>query len=208
MKEIMHIRIATILGFGILAASSARAQSVLASQPYANGNYTSSGPYTVYDDFSLAGGGSVTTVNWSGLDEGGLTGFTVSFWSDNGGLPGTLLTSDDIAGSAGETFSGSYDHEPRPIYNYSATLASPFSAARGTEYFLSIAGDTGINGNWCWEISGVGNSGILQYEAGFYNPIYWDNGMALTLEGNAVPEPGTIALGLFGASAFLFRRRK
>jgi hypothetical protein len=31
--------------------------------------------------------------------------------------------------------------------------------------------------------------------------------LAFTLESTAVPEPGTIALGFFGALAFLFRRR-
>ena|SRR5271157_996241 len=196
----MHIKIVTILSIGILAASTAKAQSVLYSQPYnTTGNFTSSGPYTVYDDFTLSSGGTVNIVDWSGADLGGIKGFTVSFWSDNGGLPGTLLASDNIIGSAGETPSGS-DSDSRPIYNFSATLASPFSAAPGTEYFLSIVANIGF----CWVTSDVGNSGILQYEVG-YTRIYWYHGMAFTLE--TVPEPGTIALGLFGASVFLFGRR-
>ena len=209
MKPQNVIRIVAILGSAILAASRTEAdgQGVLFSQPFdETGNFTSSTPYAVYDDFTLPSGGKINQVNWSGLDEGGLKGFTVSIWSDKGGLPGTLLASDNITGLAGEKASGNVylDSPGSPIYNYSATLGSPFSAAPETEYFLSIVG-TGDNGCWCWETSAVGNTGILQYQDVLgYNPIQKDAGMAFTLE--TVPEPSTIALGLFGALAFLFRR--
>jgi hypothetical protein len=206
MKETMNIKIATILGLGILAASGAKAQSVLYSQPFDSGNRSDFSPYwACYDDFTLSGGGTVNKVDWSGLDLGGVTGFTISFWSDNSGTPGTSLASDSITGLAGETFSGQYGIvKTQPIYNYSATLASSFSVAPGTGYYISI---TANDGDWCWETSGVGNHGALQVNSVASVSIN-DAGLAFTLEGSTVPEPGAIALGLFGASAFLFRRRK
>jgi hypothetical protein len=203
--QTMNVRIPTMLVIRVLAPSSAKAQSVLFSQPYnVIENYTSALGDQVYDDFTLSGGGTVNEVVWSGLYLPDY-GYTISFWSDHSGSPGTLLVSDNISGSAGATFSGNYGLGNNPIYNYSATLAFPFVAAAGIEYYLSIVANS--PGDWCWESSSVGNSGVLQFNGATLNPAP-GSGAAFTLEGTEVPEPGTIVLGLFGTAAFLFCRRK
>ncbi len=205
MKMIIHTGIATILGLGLPAISNA--QTTLLSQPFStDGNLTSSPQYTFagYDDFTLSGGGTVNQVMWWGLDFGGITGFTISFWTDQGGLPGTLLVSDNIPGVPGETYAGTTPMADVPIDSYSSALATPFSAVPGTAYLISIVVNSG---NWCWEASDVGNQGVEQWEhTSYYHFGY--NGAAFDLEGTEVPEPGTIALGLFGASVFLFRRHR
>ncbi|HUD46305.1 MAG TPA: hypothetical protein VMR33_05725 [Candidatus Baltobacteraceae bacterium] len=60
----MSVRIVSILAWGMLVAFSAKAgiPVVLYRQPFdKTDNLTSSGPFTVYDDFSLSGGGTVIT---------------------------------------------------------------------------------------------------------------------------------------------------
>jgi hypothetical protein len=168
------------------------------------GNYTSSGIYKVYDDFTLASGATINQVDWSGVDGGGLSGFTISFWAGGGPLPGGLLASETIAGSAGETFSGDLSSIGAPIYNYSATLASPFSAAAGTQYFLSVVANTGSEATWSWQSSVVGNSAAGAHESFGYDITGLN--VAFTLE--SVPEPGTVTLGMFGVSLCLFGRRR
>jgi hypothetical protein len=206
--KVMQMKIATILGLAGLTVSIARANLPpgIYTQPYYTlGNYTSSGIYKVYDDFTLASGATINQVDWSGVDGGGLTGFTVSFWDGAGPYPGgTLLASETIAGSAGETFSGDTDNIGRPIYNYSATLASPFSAAAGTEYMLSIVANTGSAGTWAWQRSMVGNLNAGAQESSGFDITGLN--AAFTLE--SVPEPGTVTLGLLGALVCLFGRRR
>src|SRR5262245_26154229 len=74
----------------VLAAANAKAQ-VLYTQPLLAGgsSYNSNiGGDQGFDGFNLPGGGSITRVEWYGSDFTGVTAFTVSFWSDIGGLPG------------------------------------------------------------------------------------------------------------------------
>jgi hypothetical protein len=204
-KKTMNIKISMILMLGILAAWNAKAQTVLLNQPFNTSlsSWNDSGSYwDCFDDFTLSGGGVVNQVGWSGLGGSGITlnDFSVIFYSDDNGLPGTLLASNNIPDYANQTPSGS-DYEGHILYNYSGTLAAPFSAAPGTEYFLSVHAYTGFT----WQASSVGNNGGMQEADG--TPDSSGN-FAFTLEGSAVPEPGTITLGLIGASAFLFRRRR
>jgi len=208
MKETLHIKIATLLALGILTASNANAQFVLVNQaldtgPGRTGFNSTLGYYSVYDDFTL-GGGPVGTVGWFGTDSG-ITGFTVSFWTDNFGSPGTLLESDSISGLAGATPTG-ISLGSLPVYSYEVNLTAPFSGSFGTEYFLSIVASAAPGGGFFWADSMAGNGG--GYQVGRLGDPDLVANTAFTLDEAAVPEPGVIALGVIGASAFLIRRAR
>lgn len=197
-----------ILGFGILGASSADAQSVLYSQPYDGvsvyASFVRSGSgsdSSCFDDFTLSGGGTITDLNWTGFAYPNQTinGFTVSFWSYAAGRAGSLLASDSL-----DLTSVRATPESGFIFNYSAAVA-PFSAAAGTGYFLSIVANV-PDGSWSWGTSSIGNHGA--YSVSLFETQITDNGLAFTLEGTAVPEPDTSVLGLMSAAALLFHRRK
>jgi hypothetical protein len=57
----------------------------------------SSGYNQVYDNFSITNGGTVTTVDWTGLmfpSFGAVNDFTISFYNDSGSdTPGTMISS-------------------------------------------------------------------------------------------------------------------
>lgn len=61
---------------------------------------------------------------------------------------------------------------------------------------------------------GVSNTGNLNYLGGWAVPVPWSSPdmpssiTSFSMIAEAVPEPGTIVLGVLGASAFLFRRRE
>src|SRR5580698_8344124 len=64
----------------------------------------SSGYNQVYDNFIIPDGGTVTTVEWTGLmfpSFGAVNDFTISFYNDSGSdTPGTMISSFNIAGDA------------------------------------------------------------------------------------------------------------
>jgi hypothetical protein len=195
MRGTMNAKTATVLGLGlgILAASAAHA-SVLYSQPDngVGGWLSATGQDAMaYDDFTLAGGGTITTVDWSGIflyTEGpDVTGFTVNFWSYAAGTPRALLASYNFGGSTGQTYAG-FDPSGLQLYNWSETLNVPFAAAPGTEYFLSIVEDAPATA-WYWKTSAAGDNGGYE-NAG---PAYaTGQNLAFTLE--SIPEPSTMAL--------------
>jgi hypothetical protein len=203
--NLMSMKIITILGLGLLASSSARA-TVLYIEPGGTGvayeSDFSSGD-RVYDNFSLPGGGSITTVDWSGVDinaltqtsiTGGVSGFQLNFYSDVGGQPGLFLQSGTVFNSAGEISSGSINSSGYTVDNYSATLVAPFTATPGTQYFLSIVASDSAPDAWGWEdpLSGYG---LFVPDNGTSSIT---GGLALTLEGTPlapVPDGGkTVAL--------------
>jgi hypothetical protein len=198
-------RAVVLFGLGILTASSSSG-AVLFSQPFneANSYYSSGGPGypNYYDDFILPGGGTISKVDWSGISSDDLTAFTINFYSDNNGFPGTKLSSGAITGDAGQTASGT-----ETIDNFSAPLPAAFTAAPGTEYFIQILGTASGAGGFYWETSGQGNGGTIS-QLGNFSPTDINVNLAFTLEGTPAetPEPNTLLLGLLGAAAFLVRR--
>lgn len=135
---------------------------------------------------------------------GTLTGFTLDILSDNAGQPGTVLASDIITGNAGETSSGS-------LYTYSAALSTPFSAAAGTQYWVSIVADLPYLPQWGWVESTTGNNNSYQDFFGTLSPIAVNEAFTLdgTVTAESAPDGGTTALFLGMSFAVLgFARRK
>ena len=167
----------------------------------------SSGYNQVYDNFTIANGGAVTMVDWTGLmfpSFGVVNDFTISFYNDSGSdMPGTMISAVNISGDANQTFVGT--HGPFTILNYSAQVS--FVAAPGTQYWISILADAPST-LWGWSSSTGLDSNM--YQAGndsVREPVGTDVAFALT--NSAVPEPSSLTLAGAGMLAFVgFARRR
>ena len=220
------IQVASLGAVAILVCASTVHADIIISQPFSLGgsdtsqNDTSSGGFgnyaTTFDDFTLPSNATIAQVNWVGAyfngSPGGVTGFTVNLYADNGGTPGSLLETNSIAGNAGETSLGA-DVNGNPIYGYVATLATPFSGAANSTYWMSIVADLPIVSNfgpqWGWEYGTGGNGTAYQSYNGFGNSL--SNDLAFTLSSADTPEPGSVALltgiGVTGVACFRRRNR-
>ena len=171
---------------------------------------------TTYDNFTLGTSAQVTGISWVGLtfnppdDNPAITAFTISFYSDSGGVPGSVLESETITGNANQTANGSLGGFP--TFTYSASLSTALNASAGTEYWVSIVPDLSFPPQWGWS-NGLGGDG-QSYQVFFGSGSSLPGDRAFTLTGDAVsavPEPSTLAsagiAGLFGLG-FALRRRK
>jgi len=185
----------------------------------------------VYDNFTINAPGnllfSVTDLHFYGqysqaLDLGALveaTDFDVRFWSDNGGVPGSVLHAVTIPATPTfisngiDPFGFGY-----AAYQFDADLSgSPFVGQPNTQYWLSIVAnmpvdpDTGNNA-WDWRF-GFGD-GVAFQDANFDDNVVqvgeerWTSGIefgdpmdppdfAFELTGQIfepIPEPGSLAV--------------
>ncbi len=159
---------AAVISLVILVFCAQGFADVLHNQPYdglgsgfASQNETGPGGVgnfaTSYDNFSLPGGGTVTGVQWAGVTYNThYDGFTITFYTNNGGQPGTSVYSQFIAGKAGQTYLGT--DNGAPVYSYAVEFTG-FAAAAGTEYWISIVADAPLP-QWFWA-TGTGGDGTL-----------------------------------------------
>ena len=162
----------------------------------------------MYDNFTLGTASTVTGVDWVGgyfnpPTQGPITAFTISFYADSGGAPGGLLASTSVSGTANETLITG------PNYSYT-TAITPFMAAAGTEYWMSIEPDLGFPPQWGWA-SGTGGDGIA-YQDFFGSRSQLGTDLAFGLQGmpSAVPEPSSLVILVSGMGFLVYgwRRRR
>jgi len=213
MYGAQRLGVAVLVAFTFMVAAPLSA-GILYSQPYdgtgglfasqndttgGNGNFA-----TVYDNFTLSGGGSINTVNWTGGyfnpgPPGTITAWTVSFYTDNIGQPGSLLYSANAAGNGNETGTSN-------PFSYSLTLTTPFAAGAGTQYWLSVVPDLGFPPQWGWGTA-TGGDGI-SYQDYFGSRSQLENDFAFSLEGTIVPEPVSMVLVGSALASLALRRRR
>lgn len=164
---------------------------------------------TVYDNFTLGSNANITNVQFIGgyfnpPNQGPITGWTIQFWSDNAGQPGSSLFSQHIAGTGNETSIGT------DLFSYSLDI-SGFAALAGTQYWLSVVPDLGFPPQWGWGESVAGDLNSFQDFFGSRSELGVD--MAFTLNGTptgGVPEPASLFLlgsGLLGLGRVIRRKR-
>ena len=182
---------------------------LVASQNDTSGTF---GAYaTAYDNFTLGSATNINLVYWAGgyfnpQSQGTITAWTVSFYADNAGQPGGLLSTFNIAGNANETFVQN-DVLGDPIYFYHTGIS--FNAAAGTQYWLSVVPDVAFPPQWGWTSSSTGDG--ISYQDFFghrlTNPT--DLAFALYTQQTTTPEPGSLMLlgiGVLGAAGMLRRK--
>ena len=196
---------APLTALSLFANPTAHASITLYSQPTSfphNAYYASQNSFaTDYDDFTLAQTGTITGVDWTGEffhppTTATIDSFTISFYGDNAGIPGTQLFTDTIPGDANAVSLGPGDNNDQPGYSYSTNLDSPFVADAGTKYWMSIAANFPLGPQWAWD-SGTGGDGV-SYQVFLGTGIPRTTDDAFTLIGT-VPEPSPVYAMLLGA---------
>jgi hypothetical protein len=183
--------------------------NVYASQNDTNGfgNFA-----TTYDNFTLGASYNVDEFQWVGgyfnpSVQGVMTGATLTFYADAGNTPGAVLAQYSGPGNFGETFIGT-DAFGDPMYLYDGLLGTPFAAAAGTQYWVSIVPDVGFPPQWGWGTSSDADHYGWQCFFGTCGAVSTD--FAFALNGtSSVPEPGTLALmgsGLLGLAGIIRRK--
>lgn len=218
------------VGLVLLHAAGAHAGPIVYNQPsvfpgpygaWTSDRDASGAGFRSWDNFSPAQPTRIDGVNWQGfyLDfftpgnnppVPDTTSWEISFWSDVGGQPGVLLQSQTIpVTSAQRTAVGSMTFPLLPVvpvtlFSFEADLASPFPADPGSVYWLSVLSNSPtFNPLWSWS-QGTGGDGITiqdQLPGGPNESRPGDR--AFSLEGQATPEPSTLALLVAGIGVAL-----
>ena len=186
--------------------------------------YTADSNYaftTVAETFVLSVGSStVTGAQWWGAcanksSPGGgacpAGNFTIGFYTDNSGVPGTLVKSYTV-GNADQTATGNFIANETSLseYVYTANFG-PLSLTPGTTYFLTVE-DSTPGSALSWGMETANETGSLEV---FLTGDGWLNEgaeLAFNLSGPstaAVPEPTSLLLlGSVGLSLVAAFRRK
>ena len=166
---------------------------------------------TVYDNFTLSSSEDIESLHWVGgyfnpPQQGPITAWTATFWTNNAGQPGTAITAINQAGTANETFISNVNGFP--IYSYDMSFAS-VNLSPG-EYWVSVVPDLGFPPQWGWA-SGTGGDGIAWQDfSGVRTQLAFD--MAFAIDGHGVsttPEPGTLVMlgtGILGLAGTIRRK--
>ena len=191
---------------------------------YVSQNQASGAQYQTYDNFSLAGGGTISQLTWQGFYWNRLnhnanppapntTSFQIGLFQNNLGLPGPLVAGPILLTSVKSTIVGNstFNGDSVQIRNYSANLQSSFTAAPGTTYWLSIVSfASGAPPEWLWTSGQGGDNKSAQEQYGVgISQVQRDRAFALYSAnlGEAppplIPEPSSLIVSVLGVGTWL-----
>jgi hypothetical protein len=138
------------------------------------------------------------------------TSWEISFWAALGGPPEVFLQSHTLpVANVRRTVVGGTTFDlpptvPVTLYSFEADLTTPFLADPGTTYWLSVSSNSPtFDPLWSW-FQGTGGDWItIQDELPGGSSFIRPGDRAFSLEGQAVPEPSTLALLFAGIGVTL-----
>lgn len=166
--------------------------------------------------FTLTSGATITGVNWwgdcfSATTCGGSPVFQIDIWTNNSGVPGTVLdfvpASTGNQTATGNTITGGYAE-----YAYNVAIPS-FALASGT-YFISIQEtEAEPAGTWNWETTSSAPAGaqLEWFDGSAYESLPEQLAFQLTGPVAATPIPAALPLFATGVGAiglFGWRRKR
>jgi hypothetical protein len=162
------------------------------------------------DDFSISSDGFITSLKWVGIyvsPAPAQDDFTLKFYADNNGKPGSGPTSYSIGSIASRTYKTSFDlpaqYDPNTVftylvYTYEYNLNSPFGFGANNKYWISITNNVS---SWGWnELYDHHETAAIKYSTGDWLTSDQAWNLSFELDGaiQAAPEPSTMLLLGFG----------
>ena len=137
-----------------------------------------------YQSFSFVAGAIVTDLHWVGNrfdvieSQGTITAWTIEFWNDNAGVPGTLAQTAVFSPAlANETLLAVFGGFT--TYTYSVDILPWFLADAGVQYWVSVQPALEYPPGFGWCTAGAGSS----YSVFFGTPQVNDHKLALQITG-------------------------
>jgi hypothetical protein len=149
-----------ILFFGPVLSAAVLYETTPIGSSVRNADYaiSSESGFRVFDDFTIASGGTIEKITWRGMyldlskpdpapaPTEDIESWRLSFHADDAGLPGAqLLVATLQAADVTSTFQGTALFNAggtyrASFYEYSAVLPVTFQSAAGTKYWFGILG--------------------------------------------------------------------
>ncbi len=166
---------------------------------------------TVADNFQLDQPAQIGSMTWWGgyFNPPDPDNFTLRFYADNSGKPGSVIQSYSIGSSATKIFTGGTLNGVAEV-QYVTNLGTPLSLQGNVHYWISIFNASGPQ-TWLWESSftkdGVQRS-FTDPVNGPWEPVSGTPGHDVAFELTPVPLPPTFLFMAFGLSALLLPHLK